>query len=665
MTVLEFDDIELVPIIHGRLAFALEVRRRLLSRRYAAIAVELPASLGDAVREAITRLPLVSIVVYRAEPPFLAGGPFYYVPIEPADAVIEALRIAERERIPICWLDAEIDDEERTGPQLPDPHALHTLGLDAYVAACRPALLKHPRTRADATRESHMAARLRGLRESVRGPILVVCGLAHAAVLQQLYSRRTGRLFSDGTPPTWIATYRLPLRMVPVVMSEIPYLVVEYERHRAGFELDDYDAVLALRKLLLKARDILLRRDAGTLERPEPQRLRTMLDFLRKLTLRSGRLLPDSYSLTLAAKGVVGNDYALIVLLLANTYLFNRVPGESGPDDSDDADLDGAAPETDAWDELVEDLLEDAGVEIADFLGSGVPCAAGGQAAVLPPIEMSSPTRAVLDEESVELRNRIPGTKMEVRSLMLERLPDLRRRRAYERAWHPHLQCSWPPEDIVIESFRDYVGRRAMSLARVGVSTTEPFCASILDGIDFRETLRDVVKRRLMVRNEPRVPGAVGALVLIFEEDDFGEKFPWRTTWLAEHENESTLAFYATDFQQNVIGPGIARSHYGGCLLVFPPIRIPDIWEDLRFERARTPSERLLLAGIYWCRDHYVAHVGHKPPRPEIKEEAARRGKHILHLPLGTFSSSTLERLRRVHVLNGRQVRSYAQRFIR
>ena len=81
---------------------------------------------------------------------------------------------------------------------------------------------------------------------------------------------------------------------------------------------------------------------------------------------------------------------------------------------------------------------------------------------------------------------------------------------------------------------------------------------------------------------------------------------------MAEHKNESTLSFYATNFMEDIIGPGIGRAYYGGCMLVFPPIWIPDVWEDMRFERAKTPSERLLLAAIYHSSDYFVVHVAKK-----------------------------------------------------
>ena len=44
---------------------------------------------------------------------------------------------------------------------------------------------------------------------------------------------------------------------------------------------------------------------------------------------------------------------------------------------------------------------------------------------------------------------------------------------------------------------------------------------------------------------------------------------------------------------------------------------------------------------------------------------ARRFKKKIVHLPLGRFSQDMIERLRRVHVLNGHEVRSYAAEFIR
>jgi hypothetical protein len=44
---------------------------------------------------------------------------------------------------------------------------------------------------------------------------------------------------------------------------------------------------------------------------------------------------------------------------------------------------------------------------------------------------------------------------------------------------------------------------------------------------------------------------------------------------------------------------------------------------------------------------------------------ARKMGRQIVYIPLKRFSSATIDRLRRFHVLNGKDVRSYAARFIR
>ena len=36
----------------------------------------------------------------------------------------------------------------------------------------------------------------------------------------------------------------------------------------------------------------------------------------------------------------------------------------------------------------------------------------------------------------------------------------------------------------------------------------------------------------------------------------------------------------------------------------------------------------------------------------------------MIHLPLKRFSNQTIEKVRRFHVLNGKDIRSYAKRFI-
>src|SRR5512135_1670788 len=91
--------IRVMPIIHGSGDFAVRVREELLSRPYDCVAVPLPPSFQDDVEEAIERLPTISVV---ARPDAGLDDPapgFSYVPIDPCQGVIAALRTAIGERI--------------------------------------------------------------------------------------------------------------------------------------------------------------------------------------------------------------------------------------------------------------------------------------------------------------------------------------------------------------------------------------------------------------------------------------------------------------------------------------------------------------------------------------------------------------------------------------
>src|SRR3954463_6179419 len=90
--------IRCLPIIHGSGDFAIRVREELLSRPYDCVAVPLPASFQDDGEAAIERLPTVSVVVQKDADEVEPGDGFSYVPIDPCQGVIAALRTAIGER---------------------------------------------------------------------------------------------------------------------------------------------------------------------------------------------------------------------------------------------------------------------------------------------------------------------------------------------------------------------------------------------------------------------------------------------------------------------------------------------------------------------------------------------------------------------------------------
>src|SRR5437763_1543618 len=96
--------IRVLPIIHGSGDFAIRVREELLARPYDCVAVPLPPSFQDDVEEAVERLPAISAVLQRDAD---GGDGFSFVPIDPCQGVIAALRVAQGERMARAFIDME------------------------------------------------------------------------------------------------------------------------------------------------------------------------------------------------------------------------------------------------------------------------------------------------------------------------------------------------------------------------------------------------------------------------------------------------------------------------------------------------------------------------------------------------------------------------------
>ena len=160
----------------------MEVRDRLLRMEPDCLAVPLPPSFQEEVEAGILDLPSISIVAAEeplaeeplAEDPFAdeppaqepslgeppaqeseyGGEPWEgddtfghgepagaaapacnFVPIDPCQPVIAALRAAMEERIPRAFVDLETEVFEPYTAVLPDPYALKKVSLDAFAAS--------------------------------------------------------------------------------------------------------------------------------------------------------------------------------------------------------------------------------------------------------------------------------------------------------------------------------------------------------------------------------------------------------------------------------------------------------------------------------------------------------------------------------------------------
>ena len=337
--------------------------------------------------------------------------------------------------------------------------------------------------------------------------------------------------------------------------------------------------------------------------------------FARRYAVLRGKLLPGTLSMILAARACVDHNYAYEYWDLATFYPWQ----EDTPDDASVFDFDG-------------DTLEIDGLRLRHF--------------------QFNRTFPRLRQQMVK----VPGTQREAPT---DDPND------WAGAFESGRICSYPPEDIVIEDYGRYLQKKAVKVQSEAHSRTEPFTTSLLDGIDMRTTLRNWADgQKIFVREERRIDGGTGSVVLIFDQDAGKNDYPWCITWHGEHDQESDMAFYATDRRKKIIGPGIARCEYGGLMLSYPPRRLANIWGDPHYRMAKTKAEVLLLAAIDYCLDKHIVYVASEAPRSYFFSLAQRLGRKLVYLPIGTLSPTSLERIRVFHVLAGHRYRELAKNYI-
>lgn len=630
-----------LPVVHGSGACALAVRQWLLEHPCDCLAVSLPQSFRYEVLEGIRALPCPALVLQRPLPN-LSGSTlspsdgsyvdrvkpaWSYVPIDPCQPVIMALRVACGERWDIAFCDMETNDFQPFTAAMPDPYALKTVSLERFATAVLPSIAR-PTEQQVTRRLRYQASRLRNLEKYYQN-VVYVCSVVEWPWLREIYWETSQEALEQEQTEV-PERYRIQPQTLMFMLGELPFVTGMYESARAQLADDDNLAIDAVKHLLLSARSSYLQDFGKRARRITPLMLSQCLKYIRNLTLLENRMSPDLYTIGLAAQQILGDQYAIHVIETARHYPF----GESH-DSTDDSTT----------------------------LNSG--WSAGDVGSELLPVSMGIDQLRLPDGQLIDIVSRLPGQPVLWRTLELRRKPSNQDIRKWQMQWNPYSQCSWPPEDQLIESFRSRVADRAKALIGADLARSEKFSTSIMDGIDIRETLRHWYDRDIYVKIMPPNIGTLDCVVMIFDTPADPRDYPWKATWFAEHQNESTLAFFATDFEREMVGPGIAMSTYGGALFLFPPISIPDIWSDPRLNFAQDLEERLLAAACLHSRESRIALLSPKPPGARWRRIAKQYRRQWVHVPLSQFNDALVQQLRMVHVLNGKQVRSYAQHFIR
>lgn len=602
---IRWQNIRMVPILHNRMEFAQAVRRVFEAFQPDHVAVEYPDTLKTRIIQGVKRLPLLSVVHYEG-----GDGAFVYLPLEPCDGQIEAVRLALAHDIPLHFIDRDTESYPHDHTPMPDSYAITRIGHTAY---CRAYMEIHGDGKplaADTLREKTMAYHLQKLDQSGR-KILFVGGLSHVngilTMLEHPQAPVIGRRLREK-----VGLAHLHRDSSREIMGEMPFLQAAYEQHRAEGEAPDrFEVQMALLKAAQK------KYWKNSKEKVSRIQLRILNRFARNYALLNHKLAPDFYQLIVASRGAVDDNFAYEVWDLGSDYPWQEPSDkEKGP-----------------------------GLSVLRLRGEDL----------------------FLDQKRIRFHRQFKTMR---RRLVPVPVKEKRKRRDPEK-WKKEFGgesiCSYPPEDVAVEGYGHYLQKKALQIKAAENVRIEPFSCSMQDGIDIRETIREWTSGKLYVKAERPLKGKVGSVVVIFDPDaskDGEEDFPWCVTWLGEHSQESDMAFYSTPAGEVMDGPGISRCQYGGFMLSYPPLRVYDIWRDSFFGVARNKPERLLMAALDYSLEKHVVYLAADPPTGWCQSMAARLGKKILYLPLGTFSPVTLKKIRQFHVLDGHGVRRYARQYL-
>lgn len=647
--------IEVLPILHASGDMAQEVRETLIGRRFDCLAVPLPPVIEQPLESAVEALPRIGVVT-MPEPDRDGMPACSFIPVDPCQAVIMGVRVAMGEGIARAYIDREVTAFEPTPVAAPDPYALKRVSLTSFASALIPSLRSPAQPGQQWNRIAWMAFRLHELELDFES-ILCLCPLADWPWLRGAYRER--RPYANPEPVAGPpSAYPVSPSTLYFVLGELPFITELYERRRAEVRSDRHLSVDGIKELLLEARTRWMAQrqsDTHTVTNwITPQLLQSYLQYVRNLALLERRLTPDLYTLVLAAKQMAGDEFAITLLETAKSYAFQ-------PEDAVGFHRPALS----------------AGIGKLEFPDGLVALAA----------------------------NRLQNSPLVWRTLSLRPTPTRLKSRRWALQWNPYRQCSWPPEDSRFESFTRHVRQQARSILGADFARVEKFTASIKDGVDLRETLRhwcqglapakggpspfrsgtvpprngdrhaedgepvpqgDSPRRMdIYVKDMPPARGNVEVVIFLFDTPADPDVYPWQATWYAEHAEESTLCFYASPFQDQMVGPGIGQSRYGGALFLFPPRPIPNIWEDRRLNFARSLEERLIAGAAMHSQEPHIVLVSPVLPLARWRRIAREFRRHLITIPLSRFSGQTVDRLRRFHVLNGHEIRSYAARFIR
>ncbi|MFX1378822.1 MAG: hypothetical protein ACFFA4_06975 [Promethearchaeota archaeon] len=653
---IKFRNIYVIPTFHSRIEFAKLVRIALFKVFPDVIAVELPNNIQEEVIEAVQRLPFLSLIGYADS---LNPEKLNFIPIDPGDSVMEAIKIGVDYNIPIEFIDLSISEYLPPSFKLPDDYAINQIGLQEFYHQISDYFIKKSKNRKDIPnkevilkdflknqlkddkeydyiqkdilREKYMAAHLLKMMP-IYHRILLIIGMAHWENVKYYLENpeQVQEVELDLIPHKYVKIYNIRSGDARYLLRELPYHTYRWLKFKEEFSkerlervdsleelykiFNRFDKIEHIRKILIKAKYDF---EEEFKEFVDLHKLKTLFQYSRNLSLTEQRLLPNLFQLLIASKNIVDDDYAWKVLDKATKYPYN--------DESDNY-------------ETLKMSLE------GGYDPSG---------------------------RYIKLRRHLPYNYGKERELPLKKKPEEKYPGEWRDRWEEGKEytVSWPPEDALEEDYFAFIRKKTIKNLKNQRIKIEEFKSSLMDGIAIKETIRNwAFKKKIYVQNIQQVQGKIDTIVVIFDKDD-GEKeyFPYKLTWWAEHDRESDMAFYSTNPGDFIIGPGITHVEVGGLLSIFPAIFLRSLFDpylDYEYKDTKNKAERLLKAAIIYSKERYVAYIAKEPPRKYFYSLAGIKNRELVYISIDNFSKDSLKAIKHIHILAGRDKRKIAHHYI-
>ncbi len=622
-TSIRFKNILTIPSIHSRAYFAMAVREAMESFKPTIVVVEQPKSYELLLREAITRLPLVSLIIKTSQ-----SHDAVFIPIDPCDSIIEAVGCAIDKEIDFSAIDLDVDVFPSNSKYLmPDDYALSKVGLSKFYEY----VLEHYEFYKDDNkdsinikREKHMARKLAAI-SNEHERVLFVCGLSHWEGIKSrlevflsnedtnTITEKNENFSEEKTSEEYqYNIYTVHKNSLSYILGEMPFTTYFYEMYKSG-ELECFDKLKTIEIAYSESRH----KYKNKISFAQQKKLG---DYARNLAIIDGNISPDRVDILTAAKCMVNNDYALEVLDVIDYYPYYNDEDDRYPIIEIDRDPKSAALST---------LLKDKKINLKrhDYIW-----------------------KTALKKSNVTTR---PSEEYDGQ---------------WEDMWdRRNNMLSHVPEDISMERYMNIIRDRTTKMLTEDKIKIEPFSVSMKDGIDMRETIKNYHEKKVFVKEIPKLKGNIGHVVMIFDEDHDND-YPCRMVWYSEAHDDSDLIMYSTAPGMELVGPGISKSHFGGYASLMPPMITDEIWVEYNALRrsaiVQNCADFLLYMAIDFSVDKYLVYTAPNKPSEVLYDEAKKRNVEIVYIPLATLPNETINKLKQFHILGDKRLRDIASKYI-